>query len=235
MNITDYPLPSSPYQGRIRELIESVVQQYGRQADDALYLVVQKRWINRVYEGDDNRYVAGLVSDASKAKREFEECFYADDITQSVLSTLKFGAASLAIVLSDEQCETELASEVVKDYSHPKHLFASLLCRHPVFAMLTYLLLPVAGVAGASTAAFFFVLLVSSVLVSYYISSIAALLRQLHRRDVWYWHTALYALHGGFITVTMGMLYFFSASRFHQQSAMYVQRTYQSYHYTSSL
>ena len=219
MSTSDYSLPASPFKQKIIELIDSLERQYGDKASDGLYLVVEKRWQRVEYKNDDNKYISELASSVSNAKWEFEQTCYSDDITETVMSALKFGAISLAVSEQVPQQMNQSESEVIEhepyassyqkqDISLAKYPFSSLLTRHPVFVQLTYALVPIGGAPFVDTGiAVVVMLLVSVISVSYYLSEVAALLRQLRKGHTWYWQGVLYLAHWLFFTWTIGFYY----------------------------
>lgn len=94
MNQKIEALPDSPFAGAINSAIDSIRQKYKDKADDALYLVVNKRWQHRLFDGNAEHYASLLLADVNNAKREFEQCFYANDDTEDILTELKFTAKS---------------------------------------------------------------------------------------------------------------------------------------------
>lgn len=93
--LSKYSLPQSPVQEQLQQLILEQELIQTRSANDALYLVVEKRWCERKYNGDMKEYLSNLISDVQTAKREYNEIMYQDDETESVMSALKNGAIDL--------------------------------------------------------------------------------------------------------------------------------------------
>lgn len=96
MTDTEYAVLDSPYKEvldrEINRLYESskhsADEDHRRGVKDALYFAVQKRMSERMYDGDEQEYLAGLASDISRAKYEFSEVCYTNDSASSTFSAL---------------------------------------------------------------------------------------------------------------------------------------------------
>lgn len=218
MTSTDFNLPDTPLRQYMNRMIASVLKQYGKKAEDGLYLVVKKRWEKRVFDGDEDSYIAGLINDVSDAKREFQECFYDDDATESVLSTLKFAAIDLKVrksqppmVSKSNQVEEQLAftesPPAIPEAIQNQYPFASFLYRFPSFFLIAYFLLPVAGMTAVEGHQMALMVVFSGLSASFYITAVAMILRKLSNAQSGWWRVALITVHVAFCVWTVLIYY----------------------------
>ncbi|WP_375751165.1 hypothetical protein [Vibrio sp. HN007] len=218
MSSFKFDLPPSPFREKILILVENINHHYGERAEDALYLVVRKRWQNRLFDQDKPGYISGLASDVTDAKREFQQCFYSDSTTESIMSKLKFAVVELAVA-SDTQDKKSNRSFDAKYVSEPtirtlplklaEFPFSSLMIHHPVLALLTSLLIPLFGVFYVSGKVLLLAVVLHSLLMAYYLSGLTILLRKLKANKAWYWQFALILVHVAFFALTVIGQYFY--------------------------